>query len=127
VRVGSVKKGLATASKKAKLKKVSPHMLRHSAAVRMAEDGVPMEEIASYLGHSDVNVTRKVYARFSPDHLRGAAAALELDDLTAPPGSTNQRAVRKGSAKPFLSFGENGGRGWDRTSDPYDVNVVLSR
>jgi len=20
-----------------------------------------------------------------------------------------------------------GGRGWDRTSDPYDVNVVLSR
>src|SRR3954462_9387540 len=66
---------------KAKLKKVSPHMLRHSAAVRMAEDGVPMEEIASYLGHGDVNVTRKVYARFSPDHLRGAAAALELDDL----------------------------------------------
>lgn len=22
---------------------------------------------------------------------------------------------------------ENGGRGWDRTSDPYDVNVVLYR
>jgi hypothetical protein len=22
---------------------------------------------------------------------------------------------------------ETGGRGWDRTSDPYDVNVVLSR
>jgi hypothetical protein len=22
---------------------------------------------------------------------------------------------------------KNGGRGWDRTSDPYDVNVVLSR
>jgi hypothetical protein len=21
----------------------------------------------------------------------------------------------------------DGGRGWDRTSDPYDVNVVLSR
>ena len=24
----------------------------------------------------------------------------------------------------FLIYG---GRGWDRTSDPYDVNVVLSR
>ena len=22
---------------------------------------------------------------------------------------------------------KDGGRGWDRTSDPYDVNVVLSR
>ena len=28
----------------------------------------------------------------------------------------------------FFEFREeNGGRGWDRTSDPYDVNVVLSR
>lgn len=78
--VGSVKKGLAAAAQRAKLAKVSPHMLRHSAAVRMAEDGVPMEEIASYLGHSDVTVTRKIYARFSPDHLRGAAGSLELDD-----------------------------------------------
>ncbi len=25
------------------------------------------------------------------------------------------------------SIEKNGGRGWDRTSDPYDVNVVLSR
>ena len=30
-------------------------------------------------------------------------------------------ALREGRKK------ENGGRGWDRTSDPYDVNVVLSR
>lgn len=79
--VKSVKKGLATAAAKAGLPKVSPHMLRHSAAVRMAEDSVPMEEIASYLGHSDVSVTRDVYARFSPDHLRGAASALELDEM----------------------------------------------
>ncbi len=28
----------------------------------------------------------------------------------------------------FKDFGaKHGGRGWDRTSDPYDVNVVLSR
>jgi integrase len=76
-----VKKGLGSAAERAKLPKVSPHMLRHSAAVRMAENGVPMEEIASCLGHSDVKVTRSIYARFSPDHLRGAAKSLELDDL----------------------------------------------
>ena len=40
-----------------------------------------MEEIAQMLGHSNVNVTRNVYARFSPDHLGRAASALEFDDL----------------------------------------------
>ena len=34
--------------------------------------------IAQYLGHSNVEVTRKVYARYSPDYLRKAASALEL-------------------------------------------------
>lgn len=80
-RVGSVKKGLATASKAAGLKHVYPHMLRHSAAVRQAEQGVPMEEIASYLGHSNPKVTRDIYARFSPEALSKGAAALELDDF----------------------------------------------
>jgi integrase len=32
----------------------------------MAEAGIPMEEIAQYLGHANVEVTRKVYARYSP-------------------------------------------------------------
>jgi integrase len=94
-RVLSVKKGLAAAAVKAGLQKVSPHMLRHSAAVRMAESGVPMEEIASYLGHRDLTVTRRVYARFSPDHLRGAAVTLELDDLAYATGKvhTNLRSA----------------------------------
>jgi integrase len=80
--VKSVKKGLATAARKAGLGKVSPHMLRHSAACHMAEAGVPMEEIASFLGHSDVKITRAVYARFSDEHLKKAAAALELGEPT---------------------------------------------
>lgn len=79
--VKSVKRGLAQAAKRAGLPHVSPHMLRHSAAVHMAEDGVSMDEIAQYLGHSNVNVTRNVYARFSSDYLAKAASALEFDDL----------------------------------------------
>jgi integrase len=78
-RVGSVKKGLATAAKNAGLPHVHPHMLRHSAAVRQAEAGVPMEEIASFLGHSNPKVTREIYAKFSPEALSRGAAALELD------------------------------------------------
>lgn len=78
-KVESVKKSLKRAALKAGLPPwVSPHVFRHSAAVWMAEDGVPMEEIAQYLGHSNTEITRRVYARFSPDYLRNAAKALEL-------------------------------------------------
>jgi integrase len=86
-KVMSFKRGLRFTAERVELGKVSPHMLRHSAAVHMAEDGVPMEEIAQFLGHSNINVTRKIYARFSPDYLRRAASALEYDDL----GPMNQR------------------------------------
>ena len=88
-RVVSVKKGLTNASTRAGLPKVTAHMLRHSAAVHMAEAGTPMDEIASYLGHSQMNVTRKVYARFSPNSLRKAAGALELTFLK--PGHASRR------------------------------------
>jgi integrase len=80
-KVASVKRGLREAAKRAGLGHVSPHMLRHSAAVHMAEAGVSMDEIAQYLGHSNARITREVYARFSPDHLRKAAETLEYDDI----------------------------------------------
>jgi integrase len=77
-RVRSVKRAFKAAVERAGLDpSTSPHVLRHSAAVHMAESGVPMAEIAQYLGHSSESVTYRVYARFSPDHLRKAAGALE--------------------------------------------------
>lgn len=80
--VGSVKKGIREAARRAGLDGVSAHVLRHTAAVWMAEAGVPMSEIAQYLGHSSTAVTERVYARYSPDYLRGAASALELHSDT---------------------------------------------
>lgn len=76
-RVLSVKKAFGRAVDRAELEDVSPHILRHSAAVHMAESGVPMSEIAQYLGHSRTAVTERVYGRYSPDYLRKAAGALE--------------------------------------------------
>jgi integrase len=76
--VRSIKKALARAARRAGLSWVSPHVLRHTAAVWMTEAGRPMAEIAQYLGHTDSRLTERVYARFSPDYLRGAAAALEV-------------------------------------------------
>lgn len=79
--VRSVKRGLASAARRAGLANVTPHMLRHSAAVHMAEAGISMDEIAQYLGHRNVTVTRNVYARFSPHHLRAAASVLDYGDF----------------------------------------------
>lgn len=64
--VKSIKTGFGKALKVARLKDVSPHVLRHTAAVHMAEAGVNMAEISQFLGHSDVQITASVYARFSP-------------------------------------------------------------
>lgn len=75
--VNSVKKGVGAAGARIGVK-VTPHVLRHTAAVWMAESGVPMDEIAQYLGHSSPATTYRVYARFSPDYLQKAAKALEL-------------------------------------------------
>ncbi|WP_083469482.1 tyrosine-type recombinase/integrase [Methylobacterium variabile] len=60
---------------------VSPHILRHSAAVWMAEAGAPISEIAAYLGHGDAASATKRYARFTPTHLRRAFQALAVGRL----------------------------------------------
>lgn len=75
--VKSVKRGFAEAARKAGLPDISPHVLRHSAAVAMAESGASMTEIAQVLGHTDPKVTYRVYARYSPGHLASAMKALE--------------------------------------------------
>lgn len=73
--IADIKKGIAAAAVRSGIK-AHPHMFRHSAAVWMAEDRVPMAEIASFLGHRDMNITIRVYARYHPDYLRTAARSL---------------------------------------------------
>jgi integrase len=79
-RVGSVKKGLGRALERAglRVKGDGAHLLRHSAAVWMAEAGVPMSEISQYLGHTSTAVTERIYARYSPNYLRKAASSLNM-------------------------------------------------
>jgi integrase len=75
-RVKSVKKGVAASARRAGVI-ATPHVLRHTAAVHLAEDGHSMEEIGQYLGHTNSKVTFATYARYSPHHQRKLAASLE--------------------------------------------------
>lgn len=77
-RVGSIKTGFNAAVERAGIEHCTPHDLRRTAGRLMAEAGVPIEEIAEYLGHTNPNITRATYARFSPDYLRKAAGSLEF-------------------------------------------------
>lgn len=72
------KKAFAKALKEAGIDHATPHDIRRTAAVWMAEAGVSMSEISQYLGHSSTRVTESTYARYSPDYLRGAASALDF-------------------------------------------------
>jgi integrase len=74
--VASVKKAIRMAAARSGIP-CSPHVFRHTAAVRMAEADVPMTKIAQYLGHTSVKVTEATYARFSPSYMRDASAALD--------------------------------------------------
>lgn len=76
--IKAVKRGFARACKRAGLVGVTPHVLRHTAATWMAEAGVPMSEIAQFLGHKDSRITERVYAKFSPSYLSRAASALQV-------------------------------------------------
>lgn len=76
-RVASIRTGFEGAAQRAGLEGVTPHVLRHTAAVWMAEAGVPMAEIAQVLGHEDSRITERVYSRFSPGHLARAVQHLE--------------------------------------------------
>lgn len=72
-----IKGSLERAAKRANVD-ASPYVLRHTAAVWMAEAGVPLEEIAQYLGHTNPLITYRTYARFSPTHLQRAANVLQV-------------------------------------------------
>lgn len=50
--------------------KIHPHMLRRTRATGWYRDGVPIETIAVLLGHSNIQTTRKSYAKPSAEMLR---------------------------------------------------------
>lgn len=66
---------LAKVAKHAKIEGVSPHVLRHTAATRMARRGVPLWIIAKILGNT-VEQVEKVYAKHAPEMLLDGVNAI---------------------------------------------------
>ncbi|MBA4306453.1 MAG: integrase [Sphingopyxis sp.] len=88
-RILCIKKAFLAASQRSGVK-ATPYTLRHTGAVWAAERGIPMSQLAQYMGHDDSRTTEKHYARYSPDYLRGVADALEIDIL---PGEVQSEPI----------------------------------
>jgi site-specific recombinase XerD len=70
--------------------KVTPHMLRHSKAMHLLENGVNLIYIRDFLGHNTV-VTTEVYAKANPEMKRKAIEASSEKILRGSNYSTSEK------------------------------------
>ncbi len=63
-------------AQKAELGWITPHVLRHTGATLMAQNGVNMVDIAGIMGDR-IDTVEKHYLKYHPDYLKGATTALE--------------------------------------------------
>jgi integrase len=75
LRLRDVKRGFASAARRAGLDDVTPHTLKHTCATWLMQRGVPTWEAAGFLATSRETIER-VYGHHHPDYLKSAARAL---------------------------------------------------
>lgn len=77
----SVLKIVNKAAKKAGIKKnVSPHILRHSFATHLLENGTDLRYIQTLLGHSSSKTT-EIYTQVATKHLKSIKSPIEMINL----------------------------------------------
>ena len=69
---------LKNAAQRADLDKFTPHMLRHSRAVHLRQEGLSWEEIGYQLGHTNPTITVKYYTRPDQYDLKKVVAPVSL-------------------------------------------------
>lgn len=74
--IQNIGKSFREAARKAGLSGVTPHTLRHTCGTWLAQDGVPIWEIAGWLAQ-DPDTTARIYAHHSPDFMDRARAATD--------------------------------------------------
>ena len=55
------------------VKRIGFHIYRHTYASMLANNGVPIQTLASLLGHTDSNITSRYYINVSSDQKQAAA------------------------------------------------------
>ena len=63
-----------------KKKRVSPHIIRHTTAMHLLQDGVTLPEIALLFGHETLNTTHR-YVQASLEMKEKALARLETPEI----------------------------------------------
>lgn len=79
--VKSIRKGVYNAIERAKIDGLTIHGLRHTAAVHMLAAGVPIEMVGQVLGHSNIQMTYRVYGRYRPQQMQTAVDVLDFTSL----------------------------------------------
>jgi len=75
-RIGDVKRSIKSAAKRAGLSGVAFHLLRHTCASWLAEQGVACFAIRDILGHSTVKMSGR-YLHSHESHLQESISALK--------------------------------------------------
>jgi integrase len=71
---------------------VVPHVLRHTCASRLAQQGVDIKRIQEFLGHRTLAMTLR-YAHLAPGHLDVCASALNDFAVASRPSRSGERAA----------------------------------
>ena len=74
--LSALTEALRRVSQRAGIPVIGPHVLRHTFASRLVMAGVDIRTVQELMGHKDIKMTLR-YTHLSPDHKRGAIAALE--------------------------------------------------
>lgn len=79
---GATKAPLANALKRAKLRHIGWHALRHTFASHLVMRGAPIKAVQELLGHSTIEMTMR-YSHLSPDARRDAVRLLDVKEVLA--------------------------------------------
>jgi hypothetical protein len=93
----SLNRQLDVLCRRAKLRQVRIHDLRHTCASLLLAEGVAVRTIMETLGHSNISMTLDTYAHVMETTLREAAASMDGSSET---GLTRGPATRKATTAP---------------------------
>jgi integrase len=74
--IGSVRKAFKAACRRAGIKNMRFHDLRHTFATRLVLSGVDLATVSKLLGHSSIQMTMR-YSHPTPEALKNAVSKLD--------------------------------------------------